>query len=109
MLLMTARRPLRRVRRRSRWCREELGHITAGHDSCSFGERSVAELEAESIAWVCCNAIGIDADCYSFAYCSVWSGGGDQAIAQIKASAQRIQTASARILQGLGITSVGTP
>jgi len=87
----------------------ELGHITAGHDSCSFGGRNVAELEAESIAWVCCNAIGIDADCYSFAYCCVWSGGGEQAIAQIKASAQRIQTASARILQGLGIIPVGTP
>ena len=27
----------------------ELGHIIAGHDSCGFGERSVAELEAESL------------------------------------------------------------
>jgi antirestriction protein ArdC len=86
----------------------ELGHIVGKHDSCSFGGRTVAELEAESIAWICCAAIGIVADSYSFAYCSSWSGGGDEAIAQIKASAQRIQAAARTILDGLGVTPRGT-
>ena len=87
----------------------ELGHIVAGHGASCTGVRSVKELEAESIAWICCDQLGIVADAYSFAYCSSWCGGGNEAIAQIKASAQRIQSAAARILNGLGAPALGTP
>jgi antirestriction protein ArdC len=44
----------------------ELAHI-ALHSACNVGERSLAELEAESVAWICCDAVGIAADDYSFA------------------------------------------
>ena len=50
----------------------------------TFESRSLAELEAESTAYVVCRALGIDSGEYSFGYLSVWAGGGDQAIALIK-------------------------
>jgi hypothetical protein len=31
-----------------------------------FGDRMLAELEAESAAYVVCQALGIDSDAYSF-------------------------------------------
>jgi hypothetical protein len=43
----------------------ELAHIALEHDTCAFGARSVAELEAESVAWICCDAVGIVSDAYS--------------------------------------------
>jgi len=45
----------------------ELAHIALEHGGCAFGARSVAELEAESVAWICCDAVGIVSDGYSFA------------------------------------------
>ena len=86
----------------------ELAHI-ALHSSCIVGVRSIAELEAESVAWICCDAVGVAADAYSFAYCATWSGGGDEAIAQIRVSAQRIQHTARAILEAIGITPIGTP
>jgi len=79
----------------------ELAHISLEHDTCAFGARSVAELEAESVAWICCDAVGIVSDGYSFAYVASWAGGGDAAIAGIRESAQRIQRVSKRLLERL--------
>jgi antirestriction protein ArdC len=62
----------------------ELAHIALEHGTCAFCERSVAELEAESVAWICCDAVGIVSDGYSFAYVASWAGGGDAAIAGIR-------------------------
>jgi hypothetical protein len=61
-------------------------------------DRSVAELEAESTAFVVCRALGIDSGGYSFGYVATWAGGGAQAVAQVRASALRIQAGVARIL-----------
>jgi antirestriction protein ArdC len=79
----------------------ELAHIALEHGGCAFGARSVAELEAESVAWICCDAVGIVSDGYSFAYVASWAGGGDAAIAGIRDSAQRIQRVSKRLLERL--------
>jgi antirestriction protein ArdC len=79
----------------------ELAHIALEHGGCAFGTRSVAELEAESVAWICCDAVGIVSDGYSFAYVASWAGGGDAAIAGIRESAQRIQRVSKRLLERL--------
>jgi antirestriction protein ArdC len=65
----------------------------------SFDSRALAELEAESTAYVVCQALGIDSSDYSFGYVATWAGGGDQAIAGIKASCERIQKTATTILR----------
>lgn len=62
--------------------------------------RSLAELEAESVAYIVCQVLGIDSSDYSFGYVTTWGGGGDYAIASIKASCGRIQQSSTAILCG---------
>jgi antirestriction protein ArdC len=64
----------------------------------SFESRALAELEAESVAYVVCRSLGIDSGDYSFGYVATWAGGGDEAITGIKASCERIQKSAATIL-----------
>jgi antirestriction protein ArdC len=61
-------------------------------------DRALAELEAESTAYVVGRAVGIDTGDYSFGYVAAWAGGGDEAIARIRASCDRIQKAASTIL-----------
>lgn len=63
--------------------------------------RPLGEMEAESVAYVVCSAIGIDSSDYSFGYLASWVGGDDQAIAALKASGARIQRAAHQILASL--------
>jgi len=76
----------------------ELAHALL-HES--YDNRALAELEAESTAYVVCQALGIDSGDYSFGYVATWAGDGEQAIAGIKASCERIQKSAAAILQAL--------
>jgi antirestriction protein ArdC len=62
-------------------------------------DRRLAELEAESTAYVVCQSLGLDTSDYSFGYVATWAGGGDEAITGIKASCDRIQKAAATILR----------
>lgn len=73
----------------------EVAHAIL-HECCE--DRGVAELEAESTAYVVCQALGIDSSNYSFGYVASWAGGGDRAITAIKASCDHIQKAAAQIL-----------
>ena len=77
----------------------ELGHILLEHLSCD--SRSLAETEAESVAFVICDALGIDSGAYSFAYLATWNDGSEDAVARIKASALRIQQAARQVLTAL--------
>lgn len=77
----------------------ELGHALL-HERVE--SRALAELEAESTAFVVCRALGIDSGCYSFGYVATWAGGGEAAIAGIKSSCEQIQRAAATILQSCG-------
>jgi antirestriction protein ArdC len=65
----------------------------------SYDNRAHAELEAESTAYVVCQTLGIDSSDYSFGYVATWAGGGEQAIAGIKASCEHIQKSAATILR----------
>ncbi len=76
----------------------ELAHAML-HEG--FTDRALAELEAESVTYVVCNAIGLETDAYSFGYVAGWAGGGDEAIAGIKAAAARIQQTADRILESI--------
>jgi antirestriction protein ArdC len=60
--------------------------------------RELAELEAESVAYIVCADLGIDSSEYSFGYLASWSGGGDDARNAISDSAGRIQLAVGLIL-----------
>ena len=71
------------------------------------GERALAELEAESTAYVVCRRFGLDTGDYSFGYVATWAGGGAQAIAGIKRSCDRIQRAAGLIVGALGDESGG--
>jgi antirestriction protein ArdC len=74
----------------------EITHalLHEGHD-----DQARAELEAESTAYIVCRALGIDSRAYSFGYVAIWAGGGEQAIAGIKASCERIHKSAATILR----------
>jgi antirestriction protein ArdC len=74
----------------------EIAHAVLHQE---FLDRAVAELEAESVAYIVCQVHGFDTSGYSFGYVATWAGGGDQAIAGIKASCERIQKCASTILQ----------
>ena len=80
----------------------EIGHALL-HDpeATSAGDlaRELKELEAESVAYVICRALGMETGEYSFGYVLGWSGAGEQAVAGIKASTTRIQRAAAAVLK----------
>jgi len=74
----------------------ELAHALL-HEK--YDDRKLAELEAESTAYVVCQSLGLESSDYSFGYVATWAGGGDNAIAGIKASCDRIQKTAAAILR----------
>jgi antirestriction protein ArdC len=76
----------------------ELAHAML-HENTQ--DRALAELEAESVAFVVCAALEVESDDYSFGYVTRWAGGGDNAIAGIKESAVRIQQTADQILLAL--------
>lgn len=79
----------------------ELGHALL-HDGMASDGRALAELEAESVAFVVCAALGLDTGDYSFGYVTAWSRGDEAAITALRASAERIRGAAAKILNGIG-------
>ena len=62
--------------------------------------RARAEVEAESVAYVVCQAAGMATTSYSLPYLARWSGG-DPAL--ITATADRVLVAARTILDGLGL------
>ncbi len=74
----------------------ELAHVLL-HEGTD--DRALAELEAESTAFVVCRTLGLDTSDYSFGYVACWAGGGVEAVARIKSSGARIQRAAAVILE----------
>jgi hypothetical protein len=82
----------------------ELAHALLHMDR---SERALMELEAESVAFVVCDALGIDAGEWTFGYVAGWSGGGDEASTAIKAAGACIQRTAERILSGLKLADGG--
>ncbi len=99
IVLLASNSPIQRVKTLV----HELGHaiLHAPGDGRPHS-RGLMELEAESVAFVVCAASGIKSDEYSFGYVATWSGGGDEALAAIKASGGRIQRAAEQVLGALG-------
>jgi antirestriction protein ArdC len=76
----------------------ELAHAVL-HET--FEDRRLAELEAESTAYIICQNLGLETGDYSFGYVATWAGGGENAVAGIKASGERIQRAAEQVLAAL--------
>lgn len=66
------------------------------------GPRALAELEAESVAYMVCAEFGLDSGQYSFGYLSLWAEDGGAAVEAIAASGRRIRAAAAAIIAGAG-------
>ncbi|MCL5973324.1 MAG: ArdC-like ssDNA-binding domain-containing protein [Actinobacteria bacterium] len=64
-------------------------------------DRPRAELEAESVAFVVCGALGIDASGYSLGYVTSWAGGSEAAIGAIRQAAGRIQRCAKMVIDGV--------
>jgi len=87
---------------RTKTLAHELGHVLL-HDpsgiAASGMERSRKEVEAESVAYIVCQASGMVTDDYSFPYVAIWAQGNPEAVAN---TGTRVVTAAKRILEGLG-------
>ena len=84
----------------------EIAHAML-HGDGFIASREAAELEAESVAFIVCSGVDIASDSYSFGYVATWVGGGDEALAALKASGTRIQRTAADILDRLEAASNG--
>lgn len=61
--------------------------------------RSAKEVEAESVAYVVCQRLGIDTSDYSFGYVAGWSQGKE--LSELKASLNTIQTTAAALIDAV--------
>ncbi len=59
----------------------ELGHALL-HAEDPVASRELAEVEVESVAYIVCDALGLDTSDYSFAYVARWSGGSADVVKQ---------------------------
>ena len=75
----------------------EIGHATM-HKWGEHHARDVAEVEAESVAFVVCHALGLDTGKASFPYVATWAGKGEDPVKAVLASGKRISDAAQKIL-----------
>lgn len=104
---------LRRVSMRTDYSRAQytktLAHETAHvlmHGPLSNVSRPQVEVEAESVAFVVCQTVGLDSVEYSLPYVAAWSGG-DMKL--VKQTAERVIQTAGRILAAVGVEAVAAP
>lgn len=62
-------------------------------------DRRTHEVQAESVAYCCCRALGLDTSDYSFGYIAGWSGGREQR--ELKESLQVIRDQADQMISGI--------
>lgn len=77
----------------------ELAHALL-HGGEFSGSRALAELEAESVAYVSCRDLGIDSSAYSFGYVASWAGAGPEAARAVATAGSRVVRAAGLIIDG---------
>lgn len=78
----------------------ELAHVLLHPDTTAYLRcRGRAEVEAESVAYLVCQAAGLATDAYSWPYLAHWSGG-DPSV--VRETADRVLGATRTILEALG-------
>lgn len=78
-----------------------LFHETAhsllhSEEDASMKSREVKELEAESVAFICCERFGIDSSDYSFPYIASWVQ--EETMDELKGALSRIQNCAEKII-----------
>jgi antirestriction protein ArdC len=86
---------------RAKTLAHEIAHAALHIDA---DDRALAELEAESVAFIVCTNSGLPSGSYSFGYVASWAGGTDEAIDAIEVVGGRIQQTAERILGDLKTT-----
>ena len=75
----------------------EIAHALLHDEQAAIGDRRGCELEAESVAYIVTQAIGIDSGSYSFGYIASWA----KDSGQFEKSAERINRTAHDILSSL--------
>lgn len=82
----------------------EAAHVLLHAPTATSGvfmhERTIGEVEAESVAFIVCSAVGVDTGSYSFGYVNHWLA--DQDPSAIRDVADRITTCAQRLLKVIG-------
>lgn len=76
----------------------EVGHVLLGHDVHTGKSRSVQEVEAESVAYMVCHALGMDTAEYTFPYVAGWAEGD---LELVEKTATRVVKTARTILEAL--------
>jgi hypothetical protein len=77
-------------------CHDLLAHVVLHDGIQAVARRDLAEVEAESVAYLVCHSAGLASDDYSLPYVARWSGGDP---AQVRLTAERVIATSRRILE----------
>jgi antirestriction protein ArdC len=95
--------PLLSELHRAKTLAHEVAHslMHADDDYRDHTKKSLLELEAESVAFLVASAFGLDTSGYSFPYIACWQETED-AIANLKASGERIRKTAALVIDGIG-------
>ncbi len=76
----------------------ELAHCCMHDSSRVHLDRDLAEIEAESVAFIVCNALGIDSASYTLPYVAKWAGGD---IERVRRTAERVVTTAQAVLAAM--------
>ena len=76
----------------------EWAHVTMGHESrVGDNSRHIAEVEAESVAYLLCDRVGVDSQQYTVPYVTGWAGSADV----VKSTAERVLGATSKLIDRL--------
>ena len=76
----------------------EWAHATMGHETrVDESSRHIAEVEAESVAYLLCDRVGVDSQQYTVPYVSGWAG----SVEVVKATAERVLGATSKLIDRL--------
>jgi hypothetical protein len=78
----------------------ELAHVWLHDPEDGIHHRGIAEVEAESVAYIVCHAAGLVSDDYSLPYVAGWAGGDP---AMVRTTAERVLGAAGRALGAAGL------
>ena len=76
----------------------ELAHVCLHDASRITVDRDLAEIEAESVAFIVCHALGVDTAAYTLPYVARWAGGD---LDRIRRTAERVVTTAQAVLAAM--------
>jgi len=77
----------------------ETAHSILHRDKAHAKDQATMEIEAESVAFICCQHLGLDTSDYSFGYLAGWSS--NKELPELKASLQTIQKTAHEVIEQL--------